>query len=102
MPAIGQITHLPDIKAKKCIQCGEWFFYSRVTKKYCGDNCRKQADRGVPAEDKNPHVLNNYEIFSQLIAENNPRAFKRLEKINEKFGNRGVKMCLDVLMEFCE
>lgn len=103
MTAIGVITHLPEIKAKKCAQCGEWFYYKRLTAKYCpGGACRKQASRGVPPDDKNPHILTVHQKFAALIAENNPLAFKRLEKIRDVMGERGVKMCIEVLMEFCE
>ncbi len=98
MAAIGQITHLPDIKAKKCVQCGEWFYYQRITAKCCDAACRKQASRGVPADDKNPHVLTDYEQLVAIIAEHQPRAFRRLERLRDKFGERGVLMCLDVIM----
>lgn len=34
-----------------CAQCGEVFEAARATRKYCGDRCRQQARRTVPAEE---------------------------------------------------
>ncbi|MBB3041011.1 hypothetical protein [Nocardioides soli] len=34
---------------KDCAQCGEVFEAKRSTAKYCGDRCRQQARRKVPA-----------------------------------------------------
>lgn len=97
MAKIGIPTHFPDIKAKKCLQCGDWFYYKRSSKIYCDPNCRQQAKRGVPPDDTNPHGLGAYAQFSALIAKEKPHAFKRLEKLKEKYGYRSVEMCLDVI-----
>lgn len=98
MTKIGDLTHIPDIKAKKCKQCGHWFYYQRASKVFCGVNCRNQAKRGVPPEDKNPYVLNEYEQLSALISTENPLAFHLLEKLKDKYGFRSVEMCLDVVI----
>lgn len=97
MARIGMPTHFPDIKAKKCCQCGEWFYYKRLTKIYCSDACRQQAKRGVPPDDKNPNALGGYEQFAALIATEKPYAFENLQKLRDKYGFRAVEMCLDVI-----
>jgi len=102
MSRIGETTHFPDIKAKKCCQCGRWFYYNRVTKQYCGAACRQRAKRDIPPEDKNPYALNEHEQLSALIAEHKPEAFRLLEKLKAKYGFRSVEMCLDVIVELLE
>jgi len=89
---------LESIKACKCEQCGEWFYYKRKTAIYCSSTCRKQAHRGSEASDKYKYDLHNeYERLAAVIAETHPRAFKQLESIKNNIGNHAVIATLQVI-----
>lgn len=102
MAKIGDITHLPDIKAKKCAQCGTWFYYERKSKTYCSAACRQARRRGKPLEDNNPHLLTDYEQFAAMVSVHKPTEFEHMEKLKEKYGFRAVEMCIDVIMELAD
>lgn len=86
------------IKACKCDQCGDWFYYKRKTAIYCGDPCRKQANRGIEPTDKYKYDLRNeYERILAVIAESNQRAFDQLVKIKERYGHNAMVQTIQVI-----
>jgi len=102
MAKIGETTHYPDVKLRKCCQCGKWFYYDRVTKTTCSGACRKAKSRGDEPTDNNPHYLSDYEQLAILLDTHNKRAYRKLERIKAAYGDKGVRMALDLLMAFCD
>lgn len=89
---------LENIHAAKCEQCGEWFYYKRTTAKFCSDACRKSNQRDIAPTDKYKNGLyKRDERLAAIIAENNPRAFRKLQQIKDSYGGRALTLSLDLL-----
>lgn len=90
--------HIISIKAKTCAQCGIWFYYKRITKNTCSASCRKQHSRGIEPTQASKYGLDDREQVAAIIADTNPIAWRKLKKIQDFFGSRGVTMALDLIL----
>ncbi len=89
---------LESIKACKCGQCGDWFYYKRVTAKYCSETCRQRAKRGIEPSDKFKYDLQDeYDTLAFMISEINPKAFRLLETMKRDIGVHAVKATLEII-----
>lgn len=89
---------IESIKACKCSQCGQWFYYKRITSQFCSDKCRKRNQRGIEPTDmyKNDLFTENERILAG-IAEHNPQAFREIEYIKEHFGQKALDRTMSVI-----
>jgi|GEM_PF-3222550 len=96
---IGEITRIESIKACKCLQCGEWFYYQRITSTYCSDKCRQRARRGAEPTDKYKHgIMSQNERILAMIAEKSPSAFQKLAYIKNHYGQNALDRALEVII----
>ena len=98
MAKIGEVTRIESIKACKCEQCGEWFYYQRKTSKFCSDACRKQNQRDVAPTDKYRNGLfREDERILAMIAESSPLAFRKIEYIKNHYGQAAMERTIEII-----
>ncbi len=89
---------IDSIKACKCSQCGDWFYYSRITSIYCSSKCRERHQRGTePTDMYKNNLFSEDEKILSLIAESKPSAFREIKYIKDHFGQRALDRTLRII-----
>jgi len=82
-----------------CVQCNRVFWRSRNTKTTCSDKCRKAKSRGNDAFPywKIDNEIDRYTDFMELIIDQRPKLFIRLQQIRDRYGRNAMLAAIDTI-----
>jgi len=76
------------------------FWAERKTARFCDGTCRQRHNRGkepVPYWESETQWLTD---FLAMVADNHPQAFQKLEAVQGKYGQRGLRDFVAILQDF--